>query len=145
MNEDYSQPTAGSEPFTPAEYPDSSTANAVWETIKDEMRSVIGDEEYAVWLKPLQSAHSKDDVLSIEVPDMVFYQGFTNNHLHTLEQCKNSLGFNDLHLKLTIASQEEAKDERKDTASSGQSFSRSLSEQGSLNIAYYFRQLRARP
>ena len=141
MNEDYPQMTAGSDPSAPAECPDSSTANAVWETIKDEMRSVIGDEEYAVWLKPLQSAHIKDDVLSIDIPDMVFYQGFTNNHLHTLEQCKNGLGFNDLHLKLTIASQDKAQEkevERKATTSRGQSFSRSLSEQGSLNVAYTF-------
>ncbi len=136
MSEDYPQPTARSEP---AGCPDRGMANAVWETIKDEMRSVIGDDEYGIWLQPLQSAHIKDDVLSIDIPDMVFYQGFTNNHLNTLEQCKNSLGFNDLHLKLTIASQEDKDDDgSKDTASRGQSFSRSLSEQGSLNAVYTF-------
>ena len=122
---------------------ESSTANAVWETIKDEMRGAIGDEEYAVWLKPLQSAHIKDDVLTIDIPDMVFYQGFTNNHLHTLEQCKNSLGFNDLHLKLNIAVQDETQNKdsehhRKNNTKQGQAFSRSLSEQSSLNVAYTF-------
>lgn len=140
MNEDYPQPTTGSDPSAES---DSSTASAVWETIKDEMRNVIGTEEHAVWLKPLQSAHIKDDVLTIDIPDMVFYQGFTNNHLHTLEQCKNSLGFNDLHLKLSIASQDKTQeegdgDESKVSAGRSQSFSRSLSEQGSLNVAYTF-------
>lgn len=139
---DIFQPTTAEPSASPADQ-ESSTANAVWETIKDEMRSAIGDEEYAVWLKPLQSAHIKDDVLTIDIPDMVFYQGFTNNHLHTLEQCKNSLGFNDLHLKLSIASQEETQDEddayhRKRDAKQGQAFSRSLSEQSSLNVAYTF-------
>lgn len=135
MSEDYPQPIAGPEPSAPVPCLDGSTANAVWETIKDEMRGVIGNEEYAVWLKPLQSAHIKDDVLSIDIPDMAFYQSFTNNHLHTLERCKNALGFNDLHLKLTIASQE---DEHEAEVSHGQPFSRSLSEQSSLNTAYTF-------
>ena len=141
MNDNYPQPTAGSASAVPAES-DCNTANAVWETIKDEMRGIIGDEEYTTWLKPLQSARIKDDVLAIDIPDMVFYQGFTNNHLHTLEQCKNSLGFHDLHLKLTIASQDEGQEEdegeSKPAAGRGQSFSRSLSEQGSLNVAYTF-------
>ena len=135
LSDDFQQQTVSSDPAA-TEDADSSTANAVWETIKDEMRSLIGDEEYAVWLKPLQAAHIKDDVLTIDIPDMVFYQGFTNNHLHTLEQCKNSLGFNDLHLKLSIASQDEAQEDDKPAAP--QSFSRSLSEQGSLNVAYTF-------
>ena len=139
---DVFQPTTA-DPSASAADQESSTANAVWETIKDEMRGAIGDEEYAVWLKPLQSAHIKDDVLTIDIPDMVFYQGFTNNHLHTLEQCKNNLGFNDLHLKLSIASQDETQGEddeypRKSNTKQGQAFSRSLSEQSSLNVAYTF-------
>ena len=126
-----------------APHTDSNAATAVWETIKDEMRGAISAEEYSIWLKPLRSARIKDDVLTIDIPDMVFYQGFINNHLHTLEQCKNSLGFNDLHLKLNIATLDEDKNKddnysSKDEARQGQSFSRSLSEQGSLNTAYTF-------
>lgn len=133
---------SGVEPITPSSCPDSSTATAVWDTIKDEMRGKIGEDEYSIWLKPLQSARIRDDVLTVDIPDMVFYQGFINNYLHVLEQSKNNLGFNDLHLKLNIASQNEEQEEdsgrSNQTASQGRSFSRSLSEQGSLNVAYTF-------
>ncbi len=135
QQQDYRRQAVGSDHASPARS-DRSTANAVWETIKDEMRTVIGDEEYAVWLKPLQSVRIKDDVLTITVPDMVFYQSFTRNHLHTLEQCKNGLGFHDLHLKLSILSQDETQEN--DEPPPHLPLSRSLSEQSSLSVAYTF-------
>lgn len=116
---------------------------SIWETIREEMRNRVGKEEFSIWIQPLNSARVADDVLVIDIPSMVFYQGFINNYLHVMEQCKNDLGFESLDIRLNIenlAQDDHQQEEDRPPASkkTSQPFSRSLSGNGFLNSGYTF-------
>ena len=112
-------------------------AIAIWETIKDEIRNKISDEEFVMWVKPLTIAKIEDrDTLVIKIPNMVFYQGFINNYLHMLEQCKNDLGFDNLRVRLHVENMQDS-DPNEEATDRPRPFSSSLGDH-SLNTNYAF-------
>lgn len=116
-------------------------AVAIWETIKAEIRNKISDEEFVMWVKPLTVAKIENhNTLVVEIPNMVFYQGFINNYLHMLEQCKNDLGFDNLRVRLHVENVQDSaqdNDHGDKTTDRQRPFSRSLGDH-SLNTNYAF-------
>jgi chromosomal replication initiator protein len=73
-----------------------------WLRIKQRLSESLTPDEYATWIEPLDGRiHGGNEIL-IGLPNLVFYQGFHDRFLYSIEQCKSDLGLDHLLLRFEV-------------------------------------------
>ncbi|MDE3270138.1 MAG: chromosomal replication initiator protein DnaA [Pseudomonadota bacterium] len=127
---------------------------AIWETIKSEAEQKVSADEFACWFSRLTTASlGADKTLTVMMPNADFCREFTSRYLTLIEQCRESLGFGHIILRLHTATETAstgvsdrdtvAATDTEDIPSTKHSpthqvFSKSLSEHSYLNADYSF-------
>jgi chromosomal replication initiator protein len=129
-----------------------------WRLIKEKLKEIVDQENYTIWIEPLNAKEISDTEIVILLPNVIFYQGILDHYLDKIEQAKNILGIDQLLIRFEIEGSSPIEEETKEpikaysdsvadsadieseriAGTQQSSLSRSLSNKSNLNPNYDF-------
>lgn len=76
--------------------------DSAWVHIKSRLQQTMEPGAYTSWIEPLTVSAQSDTELVITMPNLVFYQGFIDNHLDHIEEAKAALQMESILIRFEI-------------------------------------------